>query len=128
MMPMPLQILARGQPCPIARCPLPHRDVARYGVNYTLLRMVESASGDASEAFRLREDQLVYNTDDASFLGRGGSGAVFRGACTLRSAAPPSTCDMSKLQVKAVQYLRCQQASAMAAVPSRPIPLAIAHA
>ena len=51
--------------------------------------VVESSQRNAADEFKLRSGQIAYDTDGGSFLGRGSSGDVYRGA---RASRPLASC------------------------------------
>jgi hypothetical protein len=79
-----MQLLATSRTCPLDRTPLQHASIERYRPNYTVISMVEAAR-DPTRVFQLQPAQLQVDMSPAAFLGRGGSGTVYRG--TLAVAA-----------------------------------------
>ena len=89
-----VQILAHGRRCPIDMQPLQHTRLDSFKINFTLKDVIESSQRDAADEFKLRSGQIAYDTDGGSFLGRGSSGDVYRGA---RASRPLASCSGFKL-------------------------------
>ena len=64
--------------------PLQHTRLDSFSINFTLKDVIESSQRDAADEFKLRSGQIAYDTDGGSFLGRGSSGDVYRGARASR--------------------------------------------
>jgi hypothetical protein len=66
--------------CPIDGQPLHSTDISDFSPNFGLLKIVAALYRNVAEMYRLPAGRIVFDTDEASFLGEGGNGRVYFGA------------------------------------------------
>ena len=80
------QFLREAACCPIDGYALHSGRIDDYRPNYGLINVVAALDRNVADGYRLPAGKIVYDTDESSFLGEGGSGQVFVGAPPLRPA------------------------------------------